>query len=147
MEKEELYLIYVNVLGSDWKDEFLYEFIFSDTLEGVDGDDWDIYPANGLPSPPHRHLIKAVGVLTTDIKFDVIQNSSLFSVWDAIDDVIALAWENIGQYTDEYPERRLRFKFGQKIKSVEDSLYEKDLVLEFKVKNNGGLKKQNSQES
>lgn len=146
MEDKELYLVYVNFLGSDWKDELVYEFIFSDTLENIDGEDWDIYPANGLPSPPKKSLIKAVGVLTSDIKFDVIQNSTLFSVWDAVDDIIALAWEDISKY-DEYPERRLRFKFGQTIKSVEDSLYEKDLVLDYKVKNNGGLKKKDNHEA
>ena len=54
---------------------------------------------------------------------------------DELDDVIALAWEDISEY-EEYPESRLRFKFGQPIKSVEDSLYEKDFVLEYKVKNN-----------
>lgn len=144
MDKDGLYLIYINVLGSDWKEEQVYEFIFSDTIEDVDGEDWDLYPASGQPSPPRKDLIKAVGVLTTKMEFDVIQNSDTFSVWDAIDDVIALAWENISKY-DEYPERRLRFKFGQPIKSVEDTLYEKDLVLEYKVKNNG-TKKENSEQ-
>ena len=135
MSKEGLFLIYINVLGSDWKGETNYEFIFSDTIKDVDGVDWDLYPASGQPSPPRKDLIKAVGVLTSNFKLDTVQNSDTFAVWDAVDGVIALAWEDISEY-DEYPERRLSFKFGQPIKSVEDSLYEKDFVLEYKVKNN-----------
>lgn len=144
MEKENLYLIYVNLLGTDWKDDYIYEFIFSNTTDDVDGEDWDLYPASGQPSPPRKVLIKSVGVLTTKIKLSVIQNSDTFAVWDAIDGVCALAWEDLMEY-DEYPERRLVFKFGAEIKSVEDSLYEKDLVLDYKVKNNGP-KKHNSEE-
>lgn len=145
MNKEGLFLVYVNVLGSDWKEEFNYEFIFSDTLENIDGDEWDLYPASGQPSPPRKDLIKAVGVLTSKMSFEVVQESDTFAVWDAIDDIVALAWENISDY-EIYPERRLRFKFGQSIKSVEDSLYEKDFVLEYKLKNNE-LKKTDSEEA
>jgi len=139
MDKEGLFLIYVNVLGSDWKGETNYEFIFSDTTKDVDGEDWDLYPASGQPSPPRKDLIKAVGVLTPDFKLDTVQNSDTFAVWDSIDGIIALAWENITDY-EVYPERRLSFMFGQTIKSVEDSLYEKDFVLEYKVKSNGPKK-------
>lgn len=143
MNKEGLYLIYINVLGNDWKDELIYEFIFSDTTDDVDGDDWDEYPAAGLPSPPRKDLIKAVGQLTvTNLNLDVVQNSDTFAVWDAVDGVISLAWENLSKY-DEYPESRLYFKFGQPIKSVEDILYERDLVLEYKYKSNGEVKEEN----
>ena len=93
-----------------------------------------MYPASGQPSPPRKDLVKAVGVLTSKLKLETVQNSDTFAVWDAIDDVIALAWEDITQY-DEYPERRLRFKFGQTIKSVEDksSGYEYFQFLTFKI--------------
>jgi len=120
MDKEGLFLIYVNVLGSDWKGETNYEFIFSDTTKDVDGEDWDLYPASGQPSPPRKDLIKAVGVLTPDC-------------------INALAWENITDY-EVYPERRLSFMFGQTIKSVEDKKKKKDFVLEYKVKSNGPKK-------
>jgi hypothetical protein len=144
MNKEGLYLIYVNLLGKDWKEDYIYEFIFSDTTEDIDGEDWDLYPASGQPSPPRKILTKAVGALTTGIKMNVIQNSDTFAVWDSIDGVCALAWEDLLEY-EEYPERRLVFQFGEEIKSVEDKLYEKDLVLDYKVKHNGP-KKENSEQ-
>jgi len=129
---EDLYLIYVNKIGEDWTGKHLYEFLFSDRTENVDGDDWDAYPASGRPSPPNTDFVKRVGKLTTDdLKLNLVQNSSEFAVWDAVDGVVALAWENMDDY-DEYPENRLAIHFGETIKSVEDKLYEHDLVLENK---------------
>jgi hypothetical protein len=128
---KELFLIYVNRVGKDYKGNFIYEFIFSDTTKGIDGDDWDTFPASGRPSAPHDHYIKKVGRLESELNLDVIQDSDTFAVWDAIDDVIALAWENINAY-DSYPEKRLCFKFGEDAESVESKLYEKDLILQYK---------------
>ena len=129
----ELYLIYVNQVGKDYKGNYIYEFIFSDTTKNIDGEDWDTVPASGMPEPPHEEFIKSVGKLESELKFDVIQNSDSFAVWDAIDGMIALAWENINAY-DSYPDHRMCFKFGESKKEVEDKLYEKDLILEYNSK-------------
>jgi len=133
---KELFLIYVNKVGKDYRGEFLYEFIFSDTISNIDGEEWDTFPASGRPEPPHEHLIKKVGRLQSDLILDVIQESDTFAVWDAVDGVIALSWENINNY-DTYPENRLCFKFGDTIKDVEAKLYEKDLILEYNKINHG----------
>jgi len=127
---KDLFLIYINMVGKDYKNNFIYEFIFSDTVTDIDGEDWDTYPASGRPEPPNEGFIKKVGKLESELKLDVIQNSDTFAVWDAVDGVIALAWENINAY-DSYPEHRLCFKFGETIKSVEDKLYEKDIILKY----------------
>lgn len=131
----ELFLIYINMVGKDYRGNLLYEFIFSDTLDNVDGEEWDTYPASGRPEPPNDQFIKKVGRLESEMKLDVIQNSDTFAVWDAVDGVIALAWENINAY-DSYPEKRLCFKFGEPIQEVEAKLYENDLILQYNTKNN-----------
>lgn len=142
---DELYLIYVNVIGKDWKGVNIYEFLFSDKIKNIDGDDWDAIPASGRPSPPYEDLVKKVGRLTTDeYKLDVIQESDSFSVFDAVDGVIALAWENMDDY-QEYPEKRIAFHFGDKIKDVEAKLYEHDLILEFNKTKDVELKKQDKE--
>jgi hypothetical protein len=128
-----LFLIYVNMVGKDYKGNFIYEFIFSDVTIDIDGDDWDTFPASGRPQPPHDNFIKRVGKLESELKLDVIQNSDTFAVWDAIDGVIALAWENINAY-DSYPEHRLCFKFGETIEEVDSKLYEKDIILQYNKK-------------
>ena len=131
---KNLFLIYVNMVGKDYKGNFLYEFIFSDTTKNIDGEEWDVFPASGRPEPPHDNFIKNVGRLESELNLEVIQNSDTFAVWDAIDGVIALAWENINAY-DAYPEKRLCFKFGETLEDVEAKLYEKDLILKYNVKN------------
>ena len=123
-------LIYVNGLGPNYKGDNLYEFIFSDSLD-VWGDSWDSRPSNGYPSPPDLHHIKKVGVLrNTDVKLELIQNSDFFSMIDAIDDVVALAWET----DEENGQKRMVFRFGMTEQEIKDKLYEKDLILEFEKK-------------
>jgi hypothetical protein len=131
---KDLVLIYVNFVGNDYKGNFIYEFIFSDSIEGVDGEEWDTFPASGRPEAPHDNFIKKVGRLESELNLDVIQNSDTFAVWDAVDGVISLAWENINAY-DAYPEKRLCFRFGESIEDVIEKLYEKDLILNYNTKN------------
>ena len=123
------YLIYVNGLGPNYKGDNLYEFIFSDETE-VWGEFWESKPSNGYPTPPELKYIKKVGVLrNTDIKLDLIQNSDFFCMIDAMDDVVALAWE-----TDDEDGKRLVFRFGMTEQQIKDKLYERDLILEFEKK-------------
>ena len=127
-------LIYVNKLGQNYKGENLYEFIFSDSLEGVWGESWDTKPANGYPSPPEIELVTKVGLLKNSLDFEVLQNSDIFSMIDGIDDVIALAWENESESVNFDKQKRLVFRFGDKIEDVKNKLYERDIVLEFERK-------------
>ncbi len=139
-------LIYINKVGKDWEGNYMYEFLFSDKIENVDGEDWDSVPASGRPEPPHSEFVKSVGKLQTDLVFNLVQESDTFAVWDAVDGVVALAWENIDGY-DEYPEVRLHFSFGMDEGDVNDKLYERDLVLEYnkdkKYKKNENKKESN----
>ena len=123
-------LIFVNGLGPNYKGDNLYEFIFSDSLD-VWGESWESKPSNGYPSPPELKYINKVGVLrNTDIKLELIQNSDFFSMIDAIDDVVALAWEP----DEENGQNRMVFRFGMTEQQIKDKLYERDLILEFEKK-------------
>lgn len=122
------YLIYVNGLGPNYRGNNLYEFIFSDELD-VWGENWDSRPANGYPEPPEIKHIKKVGTLrNSSIQLELIQNSDFMGVTDAMEDIIALAWENDESCENE---TRLVFRFGDPEKKVTDKLYERDLILEF----------------
>ena len=124
------YLTYVNGLGPNYKGDNLYEFIFSDSLD-VWGDSWESKPSNGYPTPPELQYIKKVGVLrNTDLKLELIQNSDFFCMIDAMDTVVALAWE-----TEELEgQKRMVFRFGSTEQEIKDKLYERDLILEFEKK-------------
>lgn len=126
-------LIYVNKIGTDWNGTLICEFIFSETDE-VDGEGWDVYPAKNRAEPPEKEYIDMVGrVETDDVSLMCIQESDTFAVWDAIDGIVAMAWEDISDY-DEYPDDRLSFFFGDTIESVKDKLYAKDIIIEWKYK-------------
>jgi len=128
------FLIYVNKLGSNYKGENLYEFIFSEHINDVWGESWESKPSNGYPSPPDLEFISKVGVLKNDLDFEVLQNSDIFSMIDGMDDVIALAWENESEQVNFEIQKRLVFRFGDTIESVKNKLYERDIVLEFEKK-------------
>jgi hypothetical protein len=123
-------LIYINKVGKDWEGNFIYEFLFSSDIDNIDGDNWDVVPASGRPEPPHSEFVKSVGKLSTDIQLNLVQDSDTFAVWDAVDRIVALGWEDIDGY-EQYPESRLWFSFGLDISEVNDKLYERDLILEY----------------
>ena len=129
------YLIYVNGLGPNYKGDNIYEFIFSDVENDVWGESWESKPSNGNPLPPNIEFIKKVGVLKNDeVKLSLIQDSDFFSMIDALDNVIALAWENDDSDINFDMTKRLVFRFGEDEKTIKDRLYERDIVLEFEKK-------------
>jgi hypothetical protein len=125
-------LVYVNALGPNYKGDNIYEFIFSNQ-EDVWGDDWDKEPAGGSPSPPHIQFIEKVGVLkNSGVDLTLIQNSDFFSVYDSVEGVIALAWENAdSEAVTDFKQKRLVFHYGDDEKTVADKLYERDIVLNW----------------
>ena len=123
------YLIYVNGLGPNYKGDNLYEFIFSEKKD-VWGENWESKPSNGYPQPPELKYVKKVGVLkNTDVKLELIQNSDYFSMIDAVDGVVALAWEK-----DDTESERMVFRFGQTEDEINDILYSRDLILSIDKK-------------
>lgn len=126
------YLIYINELGPNYKGDNIYEFIFSDTLDGIWGDSWESKPSNGYPLPPDLEFVKKVGVFKNNfVSLSVIQKSDYFSMIDAMDDVIALGWENESDNVNFDVDKRLVFRFGETEETVKNKLYERDLILEF----------------
>jgi hypothetical protein len=122
------HLVYVNGLGPNYKGEHMYEFIFSDSNE-IGGEYWDAKPSHGQPKPPDLEYVKKVGILrNSGVIFDLVQNSDVFGMEDAIDGVIALAWETTDNKLNA---KKLVFLFGEDEKTIKDKLYSRDLILEF----------------
>lgn len=130
---KELYLIYINKIGTNFKGEHIFEFLFSDRTNY----DWDetwyessvVTDKNDLTPDPS--FIKLVGGLkTSELDLELIQNSGVFQIYNAVEGIIALGWEKLQDDVD-YPEERLVFRFGEIKKSVEEKLYSLDLVLNY----------------
>jgi hypothetical protein len=130
-------LIYVNEIGSDYNGQKQYEFIFSDSSE-IDIDEWFVIPASATAKTksPDIEYVKLVGLLkNTDLDLELIQNSDYFGVIDAVDGVIALAWE---KFDIEVEVGRLTFKFGESLENVTKKLKQRSYILlkeEIKFKN------------
>jgi hypothetical protein len=116
-----MHLIYVNEIGSDYKGQKQYEFIFSKSTE-IDMDEWFIIPASASSQPksPEIEYVDLVGLLkNTDLQLELVQDSDYFGVIDAVDGVVAMAWEKFDIDSDS---ERLTFKFGESIDSVTKKL-------------------------
>jgi len=116
-----MHLIYVNEIGSDYKGQKQYEFIFSKSTE-IDMDEWFIIPssASSQPKSPEMEYVDLVGLLkNTDLQLELVQDSDYFGVIDAVDGVVAMAWEKFDVDSDS---ERLTFKFGESIDSVTKKL-------------------------
>ena len=110
-------LIYVNEIGSDYKGQKQYEFIFSESTE-IDMEEWFDVPASSTSATksPSIEYIDQVGLLKdTDIVFELIQNSDYFGVIDSVDGIVAMAWEK-SNFDMEYD--RLYFRFGDTYENV-----------------------------
>lgn len=122
-------LIYVNEIGSDYKGQRQYEFIFSESAE-IDMEEWFDVPASSTMTSksPSIEYIDLVGLLKdTDLVLELIQNSDYFGVIDAVDGIIAMAWEksNFDLESD-----RLFFRFGESMESVVKKLKSRGFSLE-----------------
>jgi hypothetical protein len=130
LEDKEVYLCFVRLIGKENDGYYQYEFIFTDNIDEVWGEDFNQKPAclvNNLMIS--EEYITEVHTVKTKIKFDLIQDNCCFSVSDCYDGIIALAWEDISQY-EEYPEDgRLFFKFGESIDDVDDKLARKHIIM------------------
>ncbi len=126
-------LTYINPLNKNYKGEFIYEFLFSKTNEINFGDDWDVNPASsGNLTPPPIEEIEIVGTLKTeDIELDLAINSDNFSMYDCVENILAIGWEKESPLN----EIRLVFHFGESIDSVKEKLYSRDKILKLNNQN------------
>jgi hypothetical protein len=131
-----MHLIYVNEIGSDYKGQKQYEFIFSTSTE-IDMDEWFKIPASSSfqSKSPDIEYVDLVGLLkNTDLLLELVQDSDYFGVIDAVDGVVAMAWE---KFDFDSENERLTFKFGESLESVTKKLKLRDYSLlneEIKLK-------------
>lgn len=130
-------LIYVNIVGKNSDNEFVYEFYFSNDIDMVWDVDWDVKPAVICNlSVPQKVNYNTVKLLKTDILLNVAQKNSCFSMQDCRDGIIPVAWEDIDGY-DEYPDGRIVLRFGMELSDVEDKLSLRSLIFDTEnLKNN-----------
>jgi hypothetical protein len=123
-----MYLLYINELGSDYKGQKQYEFIFGFHYD-VLMEEWFLIPSSGRSVPPDIENINLVGLLkNSDLVLELVQNSDYFGVIDAVDEIVALGWEPFDKYAEERP-IRVAFNYGEPLESVTQKLSAKGLRL------------------
>jgi len=129
-----MYLIYINRIGTTFKGEHIFEFLFSNSVEWDWDDTW--YESSVMTDTrelsPDESIIKVVGTLKTDdFDLELVQEDGVRDIYNAVEGIIALGWEKLEE-EEEIPERRRVFNFGDTKESVDEQLYEYDLTLKYK---------------
>jgi hypothetical protein len=129
-----MYLIYINRIGTTFKGEHIFEFLFSNSVEWEWDDTW--YESSVMTETrelaPDENIIKLVGTLKTNLfDMELVQEDGVRDIYNAVEGIIALGWEKLEE-DEEIPEKRRVFKFGDTKESVDEQLYEYDLVLKYK---------------
>ena len=121
-------LLYINEIGTDYKLQKQYEFVFGKDLD-VLTDEWYFIPASGRVEPPDVTFIDLVGLLkNSEMVLELVQDSEYFGMIDAVDGIIALGWEPFDIESEEDVER-ICFHFGEDVDSVKEKLASKGLSL------------------
>lgn len=126
-------LIYVNPIGKNYNDNYIYEFFFTEKDEITYNEEW--YENNPLFISKELMLPKIenyseIKRLVTDIPFSCAQQNSCFPFIYCIDGCISVCYENISEY-ENYPEPyRIVFQFGEDIDSVREKLNGRDNYFE-----------------
>ena len=129
-----MYLIYINRIGTTFKGEHIFEFLFSNSVEWEWDETW--YESSVMTDTrelsPDESIIKMVGTLKTDeFNLELVQEDGVRDIYNAVEGIIALGWEKLEE-DEEIPEKRRVFNFGDTKESIDEQLYEYDLALKYK---------------
>ena len=128
---KDVYLCFIRCVGEENDGIYRYEFIFTDNIDEVFGENFEYKPAclvNDLMV--EAKYVTEVHVVKTKIKLDLIQNNCCFSISDCYDGIVSLAWQNLDN-EEEYPEDgRIFFKFGESLEEVENKLAIKNILMQ-----------------
>ena len=129
-----MYLIYINKIGTNFKGEHMFEFLFSNATDWEWGEEW--YESSVITDTtdltPDPSFIEQIGSLRTSrMDLELVQESGVFDIYNAVERIIALGWEKLDEDSD-LDEERVVFHFGEPMESVEAKLMERDLVLNYK---------------
>jgi hypothetical protein len=129
-----MYLIYINKIGTNFKGEHMFEFLFSNATDWEWEEGW--YESSVITDTtdltPDPMVVKKIGFLKTNkMDLELVQESGVFDIYNAVEKIIALGWEKLDDESDLDMERTV-FHFGDEMEIVEAKLMEHDLILDYK---------------
>lgn len=121
---ENPYLCFIKLIGEENDGYYRYEFIFTDKIDEAWGEDFNVKPAclvNNIMI--NKEYIYEVHIVKTKIKLELLQDNCCFSVSDAMDGIISIAW------SENLDDNFMRFDFGETLENVQKKLAENSILL------------------
>lgn len=113
----DLKLCFIVFVGLDLTGKYQYEFLFTDKIDEVWGEDFEIMPAGMCNSLiPNQEDYKEVKNVSLDFKLTLIQNSCCFSMQDCMDGIVSLA------YGYDNGKLILNLRYGETFDAVEEKI-------------------------
>lgn len=127
-------VVYILYIGVDNEGLNVYQFLISKNVDDVFSEGWGEKPASNVSNKYlmiEEDMYEHVKELRTEIKLDLAQDNSCFSMQDCRDKIIAIAYENIDNY-EEYPDKgRIVIHFGDSIDEIEEKMARRDIYLKY----------------
>jgi hypothetical protein len=126
-------VVFVKDMGDEIDNRHVYHFYVSNSPETVFAEGWGEIPACNVPRNliyPDSDMFQNVVEVKTNIQLDLAQDNCCFSMQDARDHIVALAYENIDQ-AEVYPEPRIIIHYGEPIEDVEAMFAKRDVPMSY----------------
>lgn len=131
IDTSNFYVIYVQEVGKDNDNNYVYEFLISEDPDSVWVDSWNELPVcNEQDTKPSEDDYDYVKELRTDIKLSLGQNNCCVSFMDVKDNIAALAYEDLSE-AEEYPDPRIVILYGDPLDEVEEMLAKRNLFMKY----------------
>ena len=119
---KELYLAFIDNVGTNLDEKYVYQFYFSETPEVVWGEFWNVCPCSIVPTIiPDKATISVIYECEFDKELSLAINNSCFSMQDCIDQIIALGWFELNENVI-YNDKTMLFKFGEYFEDTENKI-------------------------
>ena len=119
---KELYLAFIDNVGTNLDEKYVYHFYFSETPEIVWGEFWNVCPCSIVPTiVPDKATISSIYECEFNTELSLVTNNSCFSMQDCIDQIIALGWFEINDNV-LFNDKTLFFSFGEHFENVENKI-------------------------
>ena len=134
MPTDDLRVLFILEMGRDGDGMNVYHFFIGPNADDAWAEGWYEKPAANIPIedmvlPTSMYDYRKE--LRTDLKLDLAQNNSCFTMQDCRDHVIALAAENLDD-ADEYPEQgRIVIQFGDMLDDVEAMFARRNYFMKY----------------
>ena len=119
----EEFLGFVAEIGRTTDRKYLYRFDFTYDPDSLWGEFFNIPPACIVPElAPDQNCLSHTMKVIAPVKLMTAKENACFSMQDCIDGIIPLCFSEINEDTIYFKDKPLKFRFGEKIETVEMKL-------------------------